>query len=87
MTIYLVTLILIVAMLLLITEKVPVDLTSMGLDALGFSDALAPMGVKIKPVGPKEFRMVTHKDIHNEDIPVVMEKIKICLKRFEAQDK
>ncbi len=43
MTIWLVTLILIVAMLLLITEKVPVDLTSLGIIAvLAVSGILAP---------------------------------------------
>jgi threonine aldolase len=39
--------------------------------------------VKIKPVGPTEFRMVTHKDIDTEDIPAAIEKVKICLERFK----
>lgn len=65
------------------TNIVHVDLSPLGLDAAGFAGALDQMGVKIKPVGPMEFRMVTHKDIHDEDIPVVIDRVKRCLGRFD----
>ncbi len=65
------------------TNIIYVDLSPVGFDSARFADALAQLGVKIKPVGPMEFRMVTHKDTHSEDIPMVMEKVKICLERLE----
>jgi len=66
------------------TNIIHVDLSPMGLDSASFSSAFTQLGVKIKPVGPGEFRMVTHKDIHYEDIPIVMEKVQICLERLKA---
>lgn len=66
------------------TNIIHVDLTPVGLDSVGFSNALAPMGVKIKPVGPREFRMVTHRDIHDEDIPIVLERVQTCLERLQS---
>jgi len=60
------------------------DLSTMGIDSGEFAGDLASSGVKVKPVGPTEFRMVLHKDILDGDIPIVIEKVKNCLKGFRT---
>jgi threonine aldolase len=66
------------------TNIVHVDLSHLNLDATGLAGALAQSEVRIKPVGPMAFRMVTHKDILDEDIPVVIDRVKSCLEKSDV---
>ena len=54
------------------TNIVFIDLQSRRLDSAVFCHQLERAGVKCKPIGPLEARMVTHKDFHQEDVPVVL---------------
>ena len=61
------------------TNIVNIGLGPLGLRAEEFSSALSGNGVKSKPVGQAEVRMITHKDLTREMIPRVLEAVKKTL--------
>ena len=61
------------------TNVISIGLESLGLLAEDFCQALDREGVKAKPVGKAEVRMITHKDLAAAMIPQVLEAVKKAL--------
>lgn len=55
------------------TNIVLLDLRPQGMRAREFCRRLAQRGVRARPVGPWAVRMVTHKDVQADEIPLVVE--------------
>jgi threonine aldolase len=64
------------------TNIVYVDLAPLGIDSEGFSQGLAALGIKVKPVAPGAVRMVTHKDIMPGDINRALKTIKTYMEKL-----
>lgn len=62
------------------TNVINIGLEPVNLQAEAFCLALDSHGVKSKPVGKAEVRMITHKDLAPEMIPQVIEAVKKVLK-------
>lgn len=61
------------------TNIVHVDLAPLGVSSETFCGRLSAHGVKAKPVGAMDMRMVTHKDIEPEDIDTTLKAVAECL--------
>jgi threonine aldolase len=67
------------------TNIVHVDLEPMGIHAELFCGRLRALGVKAKPLGPMEVRMVTHKDVSPADIEAALRAVRRCLTELQGQ--
>ena len=65
------------------TNIIHIGLASFGLRAVDFCSALNGQGVKAKPIGQAEVRMITHKDLTAAMIPRVLEAVKNTLLTFK----
>lgn len=65
------------------TNVIHIGLNHLGLQAEAFCQALERCGVKAKPVGKAEVRMITHKDLAEAMIPQVLEAVKKALKALQ----
>lgn len=61
------------------TNVIHIGLEPVALQAEGFCRTLDSHGVKAKPVGKAEVRMITHKDLTADMIPHVLEAVKATL--------
>ena len=61
------------------TNIVRIDTSAAALTGEAFCRALAERGVKAKPVEPHAVRMICHKDIRMEDIPLILRAVEQCL--------
>lgn len=64
------------------TNMVKLDVSPLDLSAEAFKDELAKRGVKVLAVSPTEIRLVTHKDVSDEDCLLAAKIIGQCLKEF-----
>ena len=60
------------------TNIVRIDTSAAALTGEAFCRALAEHGVKAKPVEPHAVRMICHKDIRMEDIPLILRAVEQC---------
>ena len=60
-----------------------INLEPVGVDAGTFCNHLGRLGVKTKPIGPREVRMVTHKDFVTSDTKIVLETVHRCLDELD----
>jgi threonine aldolase len=61
------------------TNIVSVDITPFGIDGDEFLRSMLEMGIKLKKIGPQQFRMVLYYQISKSDIEKVIESFKIAL--------
>jgi threonine aldolase len=66
------------------TNIVYFDVAGTGLTAAGLLAALAPAGIRFKPISEYTLRAVTHLDIRREHVPQVLEAIATALADCEA---
>jgi len=64
------------------TNIIHINLQSQGIDSTTFCGRLANLGVKVKPIGQQEVRVVTHKDFCRSDIGCVLEAVESSLKQI-----
>ena len=69
------------------TNIVHVTLNSIGISSEVFCSRLSDQGIRVKPVGPTEVRMVTHKDIAAEDIDRTLKTVKQCFATKDTKSK
>ena len=62
------------------TNIIHIDLSVLGVTSVDFCSSLLEKGVKAKPVGLYEVRMITHKDFKASDIETVLDAVSMCLK-------
>lgn len=61
------------------TNVVRIDLLPVKRNAADFCAALKNYGVKAKPIGPQQVRMICHRWIDFDDIPVIVKAVDDCL--------
>ncbi len=61
------------------TNVIHIDLKAVNIKAAEFCDNLLSLGIKAKPVGEFEVRMITHKDFKTAEINTVVSKVEQCI--------
>lgn len=61
------------------TNVIRIDLKPAGLYSDAFCKTLEGFGVKAKPIEPQAVRMICHKDVEEQDIPVALRAVSDCL--------
>jgi len=64
------------------TNVIHNDLSGIGIKAIDFCDNLLALGIKAKPIGEHEVRMITHKDFKSSEIAIVISKVEQCIDKL-----
>ena len=66
------------------TNIIKVDLSPFNIDAYEFSNRLAQQSILVKPIQKQAFRIVTHLDIIDSDLPIVIDAVAANLDSYRS---